>query len=141
VKLSIEAPNQKKVESWFKSSLESDFDKLYDYCQKYAENYFFEEGKWLYLRDLLKEVPIEQENWDNFLKQNTYYTFEAGRFKYLVHFFDYKLKDDTSPLVLERKKIVDLIRNKRKVALINKMRKDVVNESYETNNIEIIKNE
>ncbi len=137
IKMSEEAPKQAKLERWFRSDDEEDFDKLYDYCLKYAENYYFEEDTWLYLQDVLKEVPINQEEWDNFLRNTTYYKFESGSFEYLVRFFDYKLKDDTSPLSLEKRRVKDLILNKRKVELINKMREDVVEESYANKKIQV----
>ena len=139
VKLSIDAPKQNKLEKWFRSDDEKDFEKLYEYCQKYAENFYFEENTWLYLQDVLKEVPINETDWDNFLRNTTYYRFESGSFQYLVRFFDYKLKDDRSPLTLERGKITDLILNRRKVELINQMREDVVNESYANNKIQVNK--
>ncbi|NEN25191.1 peptidyl-prolyl cis-trans isomerase [Cryomorpha ignava] len=139
VKLSIDAPKQNKLEKWFQSDDEKDFEKLYEYCQKYAENFYFEENTWLYLQDVLKEVPINETDWDNFLRNTTYYRFESGSFQYLVRFFDYKLKDDRSPLSLERGKITDLILNRRKVELINKMREDVVNESYANKKIQVNK--
>ena len=139
VKLSIDAPKQNKLEKWFQSDNEADFEKLYEYCQKYAENFYFEENTWLYLQDVLKEIPINETDWDNFLRNTTYYRFESGSFQYLVRFFDYKLKDDRSPLTLERGKITDLILNRRKVELINQMREDVVNESYVNKKIQVNK--
>lgn len=139
VKLSVDAPKQNKLEKWFQSDDEGDFEELYEYCQKYAENFYFEENTWLYLQDVLKEVPINEPDWDNFLRNTKYYRFEYGSFQYLVRFFDYKLKDDSSPLSLERGKITDLILNRRKVELINQMREDVVNESYANKNIQVNK--
>lgn len=139
VKLDIESPKQNKLEKWFKSEDEKDFEELYEYCQKYAENFYFEENNWLYLQDVLKEVPINESDWDNFLRNTSYYKFESGSFQYLVRFFDYKLKDDRSPLSLERAKISDLIMNRRKVELINQMREDVVKESYANNKIQVYK--
>lgn len=136
VKLNVEAPKQKELQKWFKSDSEEDFEKLYDYCQQYADNFYFEENEWLYLQDVLKEVPINVTDWDNFLQNTEYYEFESNSFQYLVRLFDYRLKNDRSPLSLERDKIIDLILNKRKVELINKMREDVVKESYANNKIQ-----
>lgn len=136
IKLDLEAPKQKKIQNWFKSNSDEDFEKLYDYCQQYAENFFFEDEEWLYLQDVLKEVPINQTDWNEFLRNTSYYEFESDSFQYLVRIFDYRLKDDRSPLNLEKDRITDLILNKRKVELINKMRDDVVRESYANNKIQ-----
>jgi len=137
VRLNKEAPRQDKLENWFLSDKESDFEKLYDYCRKYAENYILEENSWLYLEDILKEIPIPTNDLDAFLKQNKHYIFESGNYKYYVRFFDYRLKDDTAPLALERKRVKDLIINKRKAELILKMREDVVKDAYADNKIQL----
>lgn len=139
VKLNVEAPKQKKLQKWFQSDDEEDFQKLYDYCQQYADNFYFEENEWLYLQDVLKEVPISVTDWNSFLQNTKYFEFESDSFQYLVRFFDYKLKDDRSPMSLERGKITDLILNRRKVELINQMRDDVVKESYANNKIQVNK--
>ncbi len=140
IKISSDAPKQDKVEKWFQSDDEKDFEKLFEYCTKYAENYYFKDEDWLYLEDLMKEVPMPSSEWDNFLRQNSYYKMESGAFTYLVRFFAYKLKDDTSPLSFERGRIRDLILNRRKVELINQMRDDVVRKAYQNQLVEISKN-
>lgn len=137
IKLSPDAPKMKKVESWFTSDDVEDFDKLYDYCRKYAENFYFKDENWLYLEEFLREVPIDETDWNNFLKNTTYLKFESGDFLYLIRIYDYKLKDDRSPIALEIDGIKDLILNKRKVELINEMRQNVVTEAREKGNIEI----
>ena len=139
VKLNIEAPKQKELQKWFQSDKEEDFEKLYDYCQQYAENFYFEDNEWLYLQDVLKEVPINVTDWNSFLQNTKYFEFESDSFQYLVRFFDYKLKDDRSPLSLETGRITDLILNRRKVELINQMRDDVVKDSYGNNKIQVNK--
>ncbi|MFN2428660.1 MAG: hypothetical protein ABR574_01500 [Cryomorphaceae bacterium] len=137
IKMSPDAPKLKKVESWFMSDEPDDFDKLYDYCRKYAENFYFKDENWLYLEEFLKEVPIDESDWNNFLKNTTYLKFESGAYLYLIRIYDYRLKDDRSPMALELDGIKELILNKRKVELINQMREDVVTEAREEGNIEI----
>lgn len=137
LEISSDAPKQKKVERWFLDGDTDDFDKLYDYCQKYAENFFFEENKWLYLDELLKEIPIKEDDWELFLKNNSNKIFETDNYKYLVRFFDYRLKGSVSPMSLEREKIRDLILNKRKVDLLKQLRKDMVQEAFKSGNIKV----
>lgn len=135
VKVSIEAPEQQKTEKWFRSSDPEDFDKLYDYCQKYAENFYFEEDNWLYIQELLKEVPFKETNWEDFLKSNQNVKFESGSYLYFVRFFEHKLKGDISPIELEESKIKDLILNKRKIDLLKEMRDEVVRRAYQSGKI------
>lgn len=126
VKLDEEAPKQTQVEQWLKSDSDADFDLLYDYCRSYAENFYVNNDVWLYLDDLLREVPLPIDDAVNFLKQNRYYTFGLDGYTYFVRIDDYKLKGDAAPLSLEEKRIKDLILNKRKAALISEMREKIV---------------
>ncbi len=137
LKLSSDAPKIDKAEKWLESDDESDFDKLYDYCRKYAENFYFTNDNWLYLEEFLNEVPMPVTDWNNYLRNNAYIRFESGSFQYLVRIYDYKLKDDTSPLSFERNRIAELLLNRKKVELINKMRDDAVNNSYATKKIQV----
>lgn len=136
VKLSVDAPKREKLENWFRSDDPEDFDKLYEYCRKYAENYFFEEGSWLYLEDFLREVPMPVEDWDEFLKNTSYYAFESDAHLYLVRFYDYGLRGETAPMPLVKNQIEDLILNRRKVELIKEMREEAVNEAYAKDKVE-----
>lgn len=137
VKVSSEAPKQNQLKSWFFGDDESDFTELYDYCRKYADNFFLEENKWLYVEDIMKEIPLPAEDLSSFFKNNKELIFDSGEFTYYVRFFDFRLKDDTAPISLERERIRDLILNKRKAALIVKMREDVVNEAYANGKIQL----
>jgi hypothetical protein len=137
VKLSPEAPRIRDVERWLRSDRESDFDELYNYCRKYAENYFFEQGTWLYLEEVMKELPLPADDISNFLRQNTYYSFTSGDYLYLVRIFDFKLKEEIAPMVLERRRVRDFILNRRRTELLSGMRDQVVSQGIATRNIYI----
>ncbi len=136
IKLSVDAPKAKQVDKWFKGDSEEDLELLEEYCLTYAENFFLQEDMWLYLHEVQQEVPFPVSNWDEFLSKTTYFEFEYGSFRYLVRFFDYKLKGEASPLELEQERIAELILNKRKLDLINQMRLDILKEARANNNIQ-----
>lgn len=136
VKVSSDAPKAKKVTKWFRGEAEEDLELLEEYCLTYAEDFYFEDEVWLYLYELQQEVPFPVSDWEGFLSNSDYLEFESGSFRYLVRFFDYKLKGETSPLELEQDKIEELILNKRKLDLIHKMREDVLKEARTNNNIQ-----
>lgn len=137
VKLNENAPEQEEFEKLFTAEDEDKVGELFRYCQQYAENYFLEEDSWLYLKDLLKEIPLNPVDLEVFLKENTELRFEERDYTYYLKIYDYKLIDDISPLSLERETIKNLILNKRKVDLINKMRSDIVNDGLNEKHIEI----
>lgn len=137
--VSADAPNKKKLEKWFVGDPEVVLEELDEYCSKYAETCFFDEQQWMYKDDLLKQIPLEVENWSNFLRTNTYHEFEKDGQLYLLRIFDYKLRGSDAPLELEKQKVQNLIINQRKADLVKKMREDAVKEAYAKNKIEWIK--
>ncbi len=137
IKISRDAPKLRNIEHWLKSDKDVDFDALYEHSRSYAENFFFDENTWLYLEEVLKEIPLPADDLDNFFKQHTYYTFEPEQYVYFVRIYDYKLKGDFAPFALEKRRVRDFILNKRKAELIVKMREEVVLEGIESGEIYI----
>jgi hypothetical protein len=128
VKLAEDAPRQAEVERWLKSDSEEDADFLYDYCRKYAENFFFDSEVWLFADDVAKEVPLPVADIEKFLKSGSFHKMDQDGFRYFVRVYEFRLRGDYSPFSLERGRMRDLILNKRKAELISKMREDVVKE-------------
>jgi ATP-dependent Lon protease len=126
VKVEKNAPNIKEIQKNIKSDEPKDRQKLEDYCYQFASNFLLNENIWLYYNDLLKEIPLEPYNIEVFLKRNNYIELSDDNFDYFLMIKDYRLKDSVSPLILERENIKSIILNKRKINLINKMRKDLV---------------
>ncbi|MDE5605953.1 MAG: hypothetical protein K2I68_01465 [Bacteroidales bacterium] len=63
----------------FSSALsDEDMLQLAKWCRQAADNYYLEEDQWLYFNDLLREVPIQTYNQDNFLKNNRNIEISAG---------------------------------------------------------------
>lgn len=137
VKLEKNSPDLKKVSKWYKSKEKEDLKKLEEYCRKFAVNFFVDTEVWLFFDDLLKEIPIESFNKEEFLKSNIPIEFQDESYLYFVNILEYRLKDDISPLSLVREKIVNILLNKRKIALIENMRKDIFEDALEKNNFEI----
>ncbi|MGB6037127.1 MAG: hypothetical protein WBG42_12720 [Cryomorphaceae bacterium] len=141
ISVSSDAPNKKKLVKWFNGDPEEVTEDLDEYCKKYAEFYFLDQETWMYKDDLLKQIPLEVEDWSNFLSTNAYHEFEKDGQLYLLRIFDYKLRGSDAPLPLEAQKVQNLIINQRKADLVKKMREGAVSEAYTKNKIEWIKDE
>jgi len=137
--VSADAPNKKKLVKWFNGDPEEDIEDLDEYCSKYAETCFLNQENWIYKDDLLKQIPLDVEDWSNFLNTKTYHEFEKDGQLYLLRIFDYKLRGSDAPLELESQKVQNLIINQRKADLVKKMREDAVKEAYSKNKIEWIR--
>ena len=133
------APKIIKLKEWYKSEKPNDRKALEEYCHQFADNYFLEEGAWLLFDDLLKEIPIETYDKEQYLKNNRFIELTDSNNLYFVNIKGFKIKDSVSPLSFERDNIRNIILNKRKLTLIEAMKIDVYNEALNKSEIEIKK--
>lgn len=116
-------------------------DSLEVLCEQYANLYYLDTSNWVRFSKLQKRIPIETYNQELFLKENKFVRLSKEEEVYLVKFFDYKIKDDISPLELEYDDIRNIIINKRKMELIKKMRNDIYQNALTNKEFEIYYNE
>lgn len=136
--LDAETPKLNKFSKLFYSEDSLDREELEEFCIENSARYYFEESQWLYLDDLLKEVPIEVFDRESFLKKNKTIEFEKDNLLYFLVLKDYKLKDSVSPLSLEKENIRSVLLNIRKNELLNKMRNDLFNDAIRKKEIRTV---
>ncbi|MDE7149350.1 MAG: hypothetical protein K2O01_02925 [Bacteroidales bacterium] len=105
--------------------------QLAKWCQQAAENYYLEDEQWLYFNDLLREVPIQTYNQENFLKNNRNIEISAGEAVYYVTIVDFKVRDMVSPLNFETERIRQILLNHRRQVFLQKMQRDLMREAEE----------
>lgn len=134
--------NALKIESakrWFNSSKEKDRNELETYCMQFATNYNLVDTAWIYLDELMNFVPLDRFSESSVLQKNNYINFSDNDFVYFVKVKDFMYKEEVSPLEFEMENIRNIIINKRKVELINKMENDVYQKARNENDIELYK--
>jgi len=136
IKLDSSSFNNKKVRKWLMSDSDEDFLQLEEFCFMHSANFYLEDN-WIYLDELLKQVPIETYNKANLLKNKKLIENYDSGFLYLVRIVDYKLKDSISPLALERNNIKRIILNNRKIEFLNNLSADIYQKAKNQNQIEI----
>lgn len=136
IKVASDAPKQAELEMWIDSEADDDYYKLIDYSKQFAEFGFFDEERWLYLDELLTQVPVRIADKAQFLSQNKLVKLSEGDYLYLLKILDYQMKDGISPLELVKQDIRNIIVNKRKREFIIQMRKDLMDQALKNNDIE-----
>ncbi len=121
------------------SAKPDDRRKLQDFCVKYAVNYYLDDQNWLLFNDILKEIPINTYNQEEYLKNNRIIEIQDSNFSYLMNIKGFMIKEGLSPLSFEENRIRDIILNKRKLKLIDDMKKDIYNNAVKKGSFEIIK--
>ena len=137
VKTRPNAPNLDELKEWMSNMNEENYFKTEDYCKQFASNCFLDESSWLYLEDLMLEVPIPTEDMDAVLKKNHFVDMSDSNYVYMVLVRDFKKKDTPSPLELEREKIRNIVINHRKIELIEQMHKSIFKQGLANDEFEI----
>jgi hypothetical protein len=137
LKVNKKAPQVKKVRKIYKSTKEADVEKLKELAHQYGEKFHLADEQWILFDEFKKEVPISVSDTKGYLKNIKNIEVEDSLSYYFVHIKDYKLKNDVSPLSFEKHNIKNIIINKRKLSLINKIRNDLYQEAFMSKDIEI----
>jgi hypothetical protein len=125
------------VEKWMQRSADDEAqEKLQDYCHKYAVKCFYD-SNWVYLNDLLRELPIEVYNKESFLRSGKQVRFTDNEHLYILTILALQSKNTLSPLNLERTRIRNLILNKRKIELLNTIRKRIYRDAISSGKAEL----
>ncbi len=137
LKVFKKAPQVKKIKKIYKSAKPEDVEKLKGLAHQYAEKFHLNDEEWIYFDELKKEVPIEVEQTKGYLKTINNMEVEDSLSYYFVYIKAFKLKNDVSPLSFETHNIKNIIINKRKLSLINKISSDLYQEALMNEDIEI----
>jgi len=137
LKVNKKAPQVKKIRKIYKSTKASDVEKLKELAHQYAETFHLADEQWILFDELKKEVPINVAQTKGYLNNIKNIEVEDSLSYYFVHIKDYKLKNDVSPLSFEMHNIKNIIINKRKLSLMNKIRNDLYQEAFMSKDIEI----
>jgi hypothetical protein len=137
LKLNKKSPKLEKVKTLYKSTSPKDREALEEYCHQYAINYYLDDNTWLLFDDLLKEIPIKTYDKEQFLQNNRNIEIEDSSLIYLVNIRGFMIKNSLSPLSFERKNIITMIVNERKLKLIEDMEHQAYEDARKSGDVEI----
>jgi hypothetical protein len=137
LKVNKKVPQVKKIRKIYDSNKEGDDEKLKELAHQFAETFHLNDNQWILFEELKKEVPITVAQSKGYLKNIKKIEVEDSLSYYFVYIKDYKLKNDVSPLSFEAHNIKNIIINKRKLSLINKIRGELYQDAIMRKDIEI----
>jgi hypothetical protein len=129
VKIPDNSRQAREFRRMLKSSSPSDSVRLVEYCGKYATDYWLTR-EWVFLGELLAEVPLKPDNEEIFLRRTKYTETEDNAFLYLLRIVDYMTNDSLSPLAFERNNIRNVIINSRKLDFLETLRQKDIDEAF-----------
>jgi len=130
IMLPKDAPNQARIRSWLSSKQEADVAALKSYCCQFAKAYSLNDAAWLNWEEAIQTTPFNKVTDKSRLLQRTKLA-QTQDDEYIYHFkIDaYKLVNDTSPLPFVRNQVRDIIIYKRKIALANQIKEDILQQA------------
>ncbi len=141
VKVPKKVAGQDKLRAWMTSTDIKDKEKLASFCNQSASNYFLNDDAWLMFDDVLKEIPIQTYNQDIFLQNNNNHIVQIADtdYTYYLAIKGFMIKNSISPLSFEKANIKDILLNKRKMDLVEKMKLNSFEQAQVHNDVELYK--
>lgn len=82
----------RKAEKLIKSGDPDDDEQLIDLCQNSILSCYIDDENWIRFDDLLREIPINTDDQEEFLRNRSFYQMKDSANTYLVRFRDVKTK-------------------------------------------------
>jgi hypothetical protein len=136
VKFSAIASDSKNINALkklFYSEKPEDLVKWEQLCVDIGVSYYFDEDHWMLWDEFIKQVPLEVYDVEAFLKKKKTVELEKDNNLYFIAITDYQLSGSRSPLSFERDKIRSMILNRRKLQLLDDMRRDLYAKATQDN--------
>jgi len=136
VKFSAIASDSKNINALkklFYSEKPEDLVKWEQLCVDIGVSYYFDEDHWMLWDEFIKQVPLEVYDVEAFLKKKKTVELEKENNLYFIAITDYQLSGSRSPLSFERDKIRSMILNRRKLQLLDDMRRDLYAKATQDN--------
>lgn len=136
IKAPLDAPDASQASKLIRSQDDDSKAQLEEYCLQHAANFILDSESWLIFNDILKEVPVQTNNPENFLRENSMIELTDEYYRYYLRILDFKLKGSTSPLAFERDNIRDMLINQRKLQFLTQKHNQLYQEALSKENIE-----
>ncbi len=138
-KVPREAPRVGRLKTLFQGKLDTEArEEIKSYCLSFAAAYSLDDSTWYNFEETIKNTPLVSiPNKVQFLKGNKFAETSDDLYVYFLKITDYKISDQISPIEFVSDDIVKIIRNKRKVALTQKLEEEIYQDAQKKKEFEI----
>jgi hypothetical protein len=140
LKLPNDAPKIQRVKKLIRSTNSKEKDELKSYAYRFSPSYSLQDSVWINFEEIIAHTPLTGiPNKVQFLKGNDYSEMKDEDYTYFLQINDYKISDQTSPLEFVRDQIINIIINKRKIALAGQLEEQIYSKAVNDKDFEIFK--
>ncbi len=115
--------------------------EIRDYCLQYAKLFDIFTDRWVDFQTVLKNMPDNIGNAEQFLQENKMIEQKDSNYYYLVAVHDYKLKNEPAPVEYVKENIKNLLLNRRKINFLKELENNVYSEGIKKNKFKIFNRE
>ncbi len=137
IKIPNEFANPRQLKNLCNDTSEEGLNVLKDYCLQYAKGFDIFIDNWVDFDVVLKNIPKEIDNPEQFLSHNNQLELKDSNYYYLVSIQDYKLKNEIAPVEYVKGNIKNLIINRRKIEFLKQVEDNVYTEGIRKNKFKI----
>ena len=131
LKIPLSATNRNRILTWFRN--ENDLIQIENYADQFAETYFWFNEDWVYLNDVLNNLPVGSVNAFNNIAGRDNISLTDSEYHYFIGITEYLAPRQQMPVNLASQKIKSIILNKRKIKFLNELEKSVLTEGSSKN--------
>lgn len=81
---------------------DKDLEEIKKYANLYASGFYFEQERWIYFDDLVREIPISTDTKDDLIKRRGEAIFKDNGETHYINVLDFRTKSISSPMEVER---------------------------------------
>ncbi|MFD2034168.1 peptidyl-prolyl cis-trans isomerase [Belliella marina] len=113
-------------------------ENIQEIALKHAANYYLEDSTWVRLEDIIINTPLAQNNNKvELLRNNKLIKVDDEVYTYYFKILEYKLQDQIPPVDFVKDEISKILMNKKRVALVEQLQKDIYQRAQENNEFKI----
>lgn len=109
-----------KIEDYYLLKNDKDLEEIKKYANLYATNYYYEDKRWIFFDDLVREVPMSDEQKRDLIINQREAKYSGNGYTHFINILDSKTKSVSAPLDSER----DVIKRHVLTRKINKLREN-----------------
>ncbi len=133
-----EAPNQSNLRKLLTSKQAADITALKNYCNQFAKDYSLDDTVWLNWSELISKTPFNKvPDKTRLLKKTNFTEIEDEACRYYLKIDAYRIIGDIAPFDLIKEQIMNVILYKRKLALANQIKEDLLQKAKTNHEVTI----
>lgn len=139
VEIHTDAPDLDKMRpTILNPRTDDDINKREGYCKAYAQSYSFADSNWMSGPAVMKRFPVKQDELKKLAGAGRFSEVKKGPDSYFIYIKTVKHQGEPSPLEYIRAQIREIVMNKKKVVLIQKIYDGIYTDAQKSGKSEVL---